>query len=159
MTYKLLSLLLCLSAINIGVAQHNTTSSGGFVSNSSTSLSFSIGDSFSNYTNNENYSINSGVIQTFSISETLNNGNDISFNFNLKAYPNPTKNFLVLSISERIPEKTEWKLFDIKGRLLDNQFINQKVSEIPMQSLSEGTYILHVLENNNQIKTFKIIKN
>ena len=51
-----------------------------------------------------------------------------------------------------------YQLFDIHGRLIEQNEINQTETQISLSNLSSSLYILQVSVNNEIFKTFKIIK-
>jgi hypothetical protein len=52
----------------------------------------------------------------------------------------------------------KFELFSLQGQLLWRKAINNDMTKIPMDKLSEGMYLLKVNLNNKEIKSFKIIK-
>jgi hypothetical protein len=52
-----------------------------------------------------------------------------------------------------------YKLFDITGKLIKNKKITSAAEIISLENLSSATYFLKVENNNQELKTFKIIKN
>ena len=49
-------------------------------------------------------------------------------------------------------------LFDIKGTLIDQKNITSYNEIISLENMPGSTYFLRVFRNNNEFKTFKIIK-
>lgn len=74
----------------------------------------------------------------------------------IKVYPNPNSGSFVFSLST-FPENMEIALFDILGKKIYEQKITQKETEIKVQNLSEGIYILKVMEHHKITGTHKII--
>jgi serine protease AprX len=71
------------------------------------------------------------------------------------AYPNPFSNQFTLRLVNN--SEATLKIYDINGRLLSNETINDR-HEIEMgQNLPSGIYMLRV-EQNNEVLNFKIIK-
>ncbi|MBR10875.1 MAG: hypothetical protein CMP48_24755 [Rickettsiales bacterium] len=64
-------------------------------------------------------------------------------------YPNPTSQYL------KIPEKSEFKLFDVSGKKVDASIDSN--GQLDMSQLSNGLYILHMVMDN-RIRTIKVIK-
>jgi len=52
-----------------------------------------------------------------------------------------------------------YQLFDISGKLLETKKLESNETSIVMNNLVKTTYFLRVIENNKEVKTFKIIKN
>jgi hypothetical protein len=75
----------------------------------------------------------------------------------LKVYPNPTQDFVTISLS-KMPENLIYSVFDLSGKLLENNRISNLNTKIDMQHYSGGSYILKLKNKNQLIQTFKIIK-
>ena len=52
-----------------------------------------------------------------------------------------------------------FQLYDISGKLIESRKIISRTETIAMANLASATYFLKVTNNNNEVKTFKIIKN
>ena len=73
-------------------------------------------------------------------------------------YPNPTSDYVVLAISDINLTDLSYALYDIQGKPIARAIISLKDTQIDMHSLSAGTYLLNVNQNNQKLKSFKIIK-
>lgn len=140
------------------MAQQATVASGGNAFGNNGSSSYSVGQVA--YTNQvgANGSISQGVQQPFEIF-TLGTDNFPEIILKMTVYPNPTTNWINLSIQNYTDENRSYQLFDINGRMIQSQKIIQSETQISMENLSAAIYILQVSDNDNTIKTFKIIKN
>ena len=81
---------------------------------------------------------------------------EINLVFNV--YPNPTTHFLTLNIPNIENSALRYWLSDITGKILTNEQIHSKNTTITMETLPKAIYFLKITENNEIIKTFKIIK-
>ena len=52
-----------------------------------------------------------------------------------------------------------FQMFNVDGRNFKSDKINSKTTQIEMLNLKPSTYLLRVLEKEQIIKSFKIIKN
>jgi len=52
-----------------------------------------------------------------------------------------------------------YQLYDISGKLLESNAIVANSTTIKMEQLATGNYFLKVIQNNKEVKTFKIMKN
>lgn len=140
------------------MAQQAIVASGGNAFGNNGSSSYSVGQVA--YTNQvgANGSISHGVQQPFEIF-TLGTDNFPEIILTMTVYPNPTTNWINLSIQNYTDENRSYQLFDINGRMIQSQKIIQSETQISMENLSAAIYILQVSDNDNTIKTFKIIKN
>lgn len=137
-------------------SQEKIIASGG-VANGSGTLTYSVGQIFYSSNIGSNGSVNESIQQSIEIF-TLSN---FSFNkLTLKAvtYPNPTKDKVVLSLSEISPEKLNYILFNIKGKLIKKGKIQEKNTTIDISNYAAGVYVLKVYKTTNSLKDFKIIK-
>jgi hypothetical protein len=135
--------------IPIIYGQSLSSTNSGAVSNNN--LIYSVGEVFVNLTNQNDAS--SGLIGAISrIEFTSLSINEIEFNQNLKFYPNPTSNSVILDIENEIIKNIY--IYDLNGKLVHNQKnIN---NQLDLSSLQTGTYIINT--DNQNIKSFKIIK-
>lgn len=138
-------------------SQESSVTAGGEAVGSGGTASYSIGQVFYITNFSENHSEAQGVQQPYEIS-IVASIDQLEFNLNLSAFPNPTSDFLTLQIDDNYPDNLKFNLFDSHGRLLSVQQINNERTEINMQSFPPAVYFLSVLQNNREIKTFKIIK-
>lgn len=137
-------------------SQSNFVSAGGDVKNSTGSISSTIGP-WDNLTIKTNSGIISqGVQQTYQILSTPYA--DGMKEIEITIMPNPTANFVNLTITKFIALKYQYSLFDIKGALVHQLKITDKSTRINLESLPASTYILQVYHNQRTMKTFKIIK-
>jgi len=69
-------------------------------------------------------------------------------------YPNPVKNTLNLSYNQEI---SNVEIFNLMGQKVSSQAINSNQGQVDMSNLSNGVYLVKV-SSNNQVKTFRVIK-
>jgi hypothetical protein len=77
-------------------------------------------------------------------------------------YPNPTTDNITLSIEgvDQLPiQGIYYQLFDINGKLIKSDKISNHQTTIKIGSLEAANYFVKVMQENNEIKTFKIQKN
>jgi hypothetical protein len=140
-------------------AQTTNPASGGNASGSGGTLSYSVGQVF--YTRNSGTSGSSaqGVQQPYEVSVItgIEEAKDISLE--IVVYPNPSTDFVKLSIKNYEVENLRYQLYDINGSLLQENKIDSNEITISMQDFRPSTYFLKVIQGKKDIKTFKIIKN
>ncbi len=152
------TLLLSLSLTTVN-AQEATTASGGDASGSGGSVAYSVGQIvYSTYTST-NGSVAQGVQQPYEISVVTSIAGATGINLDLKAYPNPTSDYLTLRISNFNNENLSYQITDINGKLVEVKKIEGDETSIAMNHLVSATYFLQVKQNNKEVKTFIIIKN
>ena len=120
-------------------------------------VAYSVGQIvYTTYTGS-NGSVAQGVQQPYEISITTGLL-ETDIKLNLSAYPNPTTNYLMLQI-DNYDKALSYQLYDIGGKLLESNTVVANSTTIKMEQMPTGTYLLKVIQNNKEVKTFKIIKN
>ncbi len=89
---------------------------------------------------------------------TVIGGITSSFNGAISVYPNPTEGNVQLSISHGTVSNLSYKLYDLRGQLLDNNLITQPYQTIELNKLPNSIYLLEVYDDGGQVKQFKVIK-
>lgn len=74
------------------------------------------------------------------------------------AYPNPVNDLLNLRIQRESLDNLSYRLLDADGKTLQVGSIENAETGISFQERLPNTYFLLIFENNQEIKTFKIIK-
>ena len=138
-------------------AQQTVDASGGDATGSGGSASYSVGQIVYTTHTGSNGSISQGVQQSYEIF-TLSNAALSTVNLVATTYPNPTSDYVVLAISDINLTDLTYALYDIQGKPIAKAIISSKDTQIDMHSLSAGTYLLNVNQNNQKLKSFKIIK-
>jgi len=140
-------------------AQESVNATGGDASGSGGSASYSVGQVV--YTTNvgTNGSVSQGVQQPYEISVVTAIEEAKGINLTVTAYPNPTTDYLTLSIDEFEISNLSYQLHDMNGKLLQNEKITGNQTSIVMSNLVPATYFVKVIQWNKEVKTFKIIKN
>ena len=139
-------------------AQQATTATGSDASGSGGTAAYSVGQIV--YTTNTGItgSVAQGVQQAYEISIVL--GIEIhSINLEITVYPNPTTNYLTLNVGKAELSTLNFQLYDISGKIIESRKIISNSETIGTENLPSATYFLKVNNNNNEVKTFKIIKN
>ena len=77
-------------------------------------------------------------------------------NARLRYYPNPAKIFLNIDVSNAVYNKLEAKLYDVTGKLLLKQLLNQSHNQLPVHRLPSGIYQL-LIHNDHEKMMVKII--
>tara|TARA_R110002049_G_scaffold181036_1_gene348065 strand:+ start:923 stop:1393 length:471 start_codon:yes stop_codon:yes gene_type:complete len=142
---------------NFLFSQENIATSGGNATGSGSS-SYTIGQLLINTNVSNSGSVSQGIQQSIELF-TLTNPNVKTFILEAIAFPNPTKDNVILSISNTEFEKLAFTIYDIHGRLLKKENIHTKLTTINIKNFPTGVYLLKVHQHKNQLKVFKIIKN
>ncbi|OJW83657.1 MAG: hypothetical protein BGO69_05005 [Bacteroidetes bacterium 46-16] len=137
---------------------------GGSTSLSGNTYEWSVGDMavISTYTS-ASLVVTQGTLQPFNIPTGVN---VITLDKQLKVYPNPAVNTVLLEYNLDHAGKLDYVLQDITGKTILQRSLTVKIGEskeaINMAALASATYMLNVTykpsEGPQQIMTFKIIK-
>jgi PKD repeat protein len=89
-------------------------------------------------------------IQVDTLTFIEENGNLIS----LSVFPNPVSDKLYIKLNKNYQTELSVTIFNLEGRMLFTQKLNNLENEIDMQNLEAGIYILKVFDG----KEFKVLK-
>jgi hypothetical protein len=140
-------------------AQQASTAAGGEASGSGGTIAYSVGQIVYTTNTGTTGSVAQGVQQAYEISVVTGIKNQTKTNMLLVVFPNPTTSFLNLQIADLKKEQLTYQLTDALGKLIIENKITESSTQINMNAQAEAIYFLNVLENNQTVKTFKIIKN
>jgi len=152
----LITALFC--ATQLVNAQETIPVSGGEALGAGGEVSYTIGQLV--YTNPTTAagSLNQGIQQNIEF-VTLSNPELTAVTLNAFTYPNPTTDFIILTLKDANLIGLSYVMVDLLGRLVNKGTVATFETKITMKSLPIGVYILRVQQNNKELKTFKIIKN
>ncbi|MFH0866528.1 MAG: T9SS type A sorting domain-containing protein [Bacteroidota bacterium] len=139
-------------------AQSGTVSAGGTATGTGGSVTYTIGET--NYINTTGFggTITQGLQQPFEI--YLPDGiEENSLQTEIGLYPNPTNEYVILSVTDADAIDLRYQLYDVLGSLLLDKEIVGTETSIYMENYATATYFLKVLNSKNESKEFKIIKN
>jgi hypothetical protein len=140
-------------------AQESVNATGGNASGNGGTVSYSVGQITYQTHTGTNGSVAEGVQLPYEISVVTAIDETKGINLSVTAYPNPTNDYLTLSIDEFDITNLSYQLYDMNGKLLQNEKIMGNQTSIAMSNLVPAIYFVKVIQVNKEIKTFKIIKN
>ncbi|MBP9794283.1 MAG: T9SS type A sorting domain-containing protein [Flavobacterium sp.] len=138
-------------------AQESVLSSGGNSSGVNGNVSYSVGQLFYKTVNGGTANLSPGVEQPFEI-QTLLGLDNFNISLELSVYPNPTTDKIYLQVKESDFESLQYQLFDMNGRLIENNKIHDSLTTVQMDKYPVAIYLLKVIDKEKVVKTFKIIK-
>jgi len=150
--------VLTVSALTGIQAQQTIAAAAGNISVSSGSVSYTIGQVVYSTVRGSNGSAAQGVQQPFEISIVTGIDQAELIHILSSVYPNPTEDFLTLMTENCDPKELWYQLSDQNGRLLEYSKVTGNRTRILMSDYLPAVYFIKVLENQKEIKTFKIIK-
>lgn len=144
--------------LSTGVAQENTDALGGMAYGAGGSVSYSIGEVDYINATGPGGSITEGVQQPYEII-VISGIEDKDINLSFAIFPNPTADFVVLSVQNANTAYMTYGIYDIEGKLIEKQDVNDSRTTIAMRDLANGIYFIKVLRKSSEVKLFKVIKN
>jgi hypothetical protein len=149
--------LIVLLATQFVYSQEVISASAGSATGSLGSGSYTVGQVFYTTHTAATGSVSQGVQQAFEI-QTLSNPALTTVNLTAVTYPNPTKDFIILKITDSALHNLRYTLFDVNGKTIASGLITESSTQIQLKYLAIGAYILKVSQQNESLKTFKILK-
>lgn len=129
---------------------------GGYHENTEGSITFSIGEVIIETLADGNLVLTQGFNQANVTVTAI--GEIPGLDYELLAYPNPTKNFVILKIGRAKLTNLKYYLYDLNGKMIDMKVIKSNETTIPFHFLVPSTYFLKIVDNQMEVKIFKIIK-
>jgi hypothetical protein len=140
-------------------AQELPTATGGDAQGNGGTVSYSVGQvTYSTHTGTSG-SVAQGVQQPFEISVITGIEEAKGISLMISAYPNPSTDFITLKVENFTLSTLHFQLFDMNGKLLQNEKITGNETSIAMSNLVPATYFVKVIQGKKEVKTFKILKN
>jgi hypothetical protein len=144
---KKITLVACLLlATQLMYSQQTIPTSGGDATGSGGSSSYTVGQLVYT-TNTGSGTVSQGVQQSIELF-TLSNPELTTVNVTAVTYPNPTTDVVVLALTDANLIGISDVLYDLKGRAVGKGVVTQNNTQIGMQRLAIGTYLLKVNQNN-----------
>ncbi len=147
-------------------AQEVVSTAGSYGETTSGSLSWTVGEPVTETITDGTNTLTQGFQQS-KLTVTAINDMKVS-GIELSVYPNPTADYLVLSIDDvktnDHSSQLSLQLYDMNGKLLQNEKISGNETSIDMSNFIPGTYILKIFQekdNSTDAKfcvSYKIIK-
>ena len=155
-TFKILTICLLFSTLLNAQQLEVVNSGGGYHENSEGSITFSIGEVIIETIAHGDLCFTQGFCQA---NVTVTAVNEIpGLDYELIAYPNPTKNYVILKITREKLSDLKYYLFDMHGKLIKTEQVKATETTIPFNFLIPSTYYLKVIDGQIEVKTFKIVK-
>jgi hypothetical protein len=151
-------------------AQESLNATGAVASGGGGTANYSVGQVVYTTNTGTNGSVAQGVQQTYEISvvTAIDQAKDI--HLSASVYPNPTTDYLILSVPDFDTSKLTYQLYDGNGILLQSKNITSANTNIAMSNLLPAVYFVKITlvetmrassnnaSSNKELKSFKIIK-
>lgn len=76
----------------------------------------------------------------------------------LMVFPNPTTDFVTLSVQNAQIQNMSYALHDMFGKLIMIQKLSSNQTVISLGNLPNATYFIKILDNQKEIQSFKVLK-
>jgi hypothetical protein len=144
-------------------AQQLVSTAGNHVKKGTVQLSWTIGETvietFTGADNILTQGMHQSKLTVTAIEESIESG------FNISALPNPASESVILRFDHMPDQQADWlgkdfyfQLYNLSGKLLIYKHVEDVETVILMDSFAPSTYFLIIIEDNKEIRTFKIIK-
>jgi len=152
---KKISFCLCFFIVIFTNAQNTITTTGSDFSGDNISISYTIGQLKVNTIDNVNSTplildFLQGVQYGFDVYD-CRDYNSISFSI----YTNATSSFVNISF-EKLEDPITLRVFDIRGRLINENIFSEKITQFDMSNYSNGIYFLSFYNFCGLFRSFKI---
>ena len=138
-------------------AQQSSVNAGGNATGSNGNVSYSVGQTFYATNTGSTGSTAPGVQQSYDIVSVLGTENH-NINLQMSVYPNPTVSVLSLDVKNNSFRNLYYQLIDLNGRSIANEKIKTETTTISMEGYPSAVYLLKIIDDSKNVKTFKIIK-
>ena len=141
-------------------AQSSVVSAGGDAAGSNGSAAYSIGLAAYAAITSEDGTVYLGVQQPYP--KVMVGLHETNVSFEATIYPNPTAYRVYLKLQqdfyEQYNEGLTYKLAGSNGQVYQSNPVQSMEQTIILDDMAPGTYMLSILQNENHLRTFKIIK-
>lgn len=136
-------------------AQSVISTQGNSYSNASNTIDYTIGEPVTATVSNGSNDLTQGFHQT---NVVITNIEDLDANILVNIFPNPTSDFVNLSV-EKFEDLT-LQIYDTAGKLVEQTELSQSLTSVKVSHYADGTYLLTLThKKDKKIKSYKIIKN
>jgi hypothetical protein len=158
-----LTMLLLGIALTTLYAQLSINTTGGTASGSGGSASYSVGQIAYETNTSAEGSVAQGVQHAYEIFEITEDPVPFyeirkGITLSVVVYPNPTTDYLQLTVASENMKDLSYQMYDMKGTILQNEKITGNQTRIVMSHLVPANYVVRVVQGSKEVKTFKVIK-
>jgi hypothetical protein len=152
--------LAMITQLSAATAQESLNTAGGVDRGRGGSVSYSVGQLVYTTETTQAGAMAQGVQRPYRVSVIENSVSQSQPVFESVVFPNPTGHDLFLQITSPMSENLHYRLIDMSGKQLSSASILAPLTQIPMENLAAGIYLLQVFDTNpNPLQTLQIIKN
>ncbi len=79
--------------------------------------------------------------------------------YTIDVYPNPTHDLLLIRLKDSDIQGFLYLLYDMNGKVLELKLFESDITAVNMDQYPAGLYLLKVMQQDTELKTFEIVKN
>ncbi len=157
----ILNMVIMFFGMGVGTiqAQEDVTTTGGNAKGTGGTVSYTVGQVAYTTNTSTTGTVTQGVQQPYEILVLTGTVEAKGISLEFSVYPNPTSDYLKLKVENYNLENLTYQLYDVSGSLIQNGEIVNQETILETGGLAPAAYYLRIIDNNKEIKTFKIIKN
>lgn len=155
---KFIAVVVFLIVSSGGNAQEVIPAGGGNSEGSGGKLTFTVGQVLNNTNTGSGGTVSEGVQQPYEIWVYSGVEETNGIELGCSVFPNPVSDILTLQIRDFRNLNLRFQLYDVNGKILENNKIESEETLISAKNLTSGTYFLKVVLNETEVKIFKLIK-
>ncbi len=148
-----------LYALGQEISSYVVASAGESVEKDGISISWTLGELAIETLEGDNLILTQGFQQGYF--EITSIGEPLSNNFDLKVYPNPASEYIIVELQSNEIKDGTIQLYDMNGRIVYHEKFNltEGTNRIDLTDLNSSQYILKVSDAQGKVlQTFKLIK-
>ncbi len=161
MSYQNARVFICLLLV-FGMAglkaQEAIPATGGEATGAGGTASYTVGQLFYVTMKGTDGTITQGVQQPYEIMDMPGVSTPRGISLQCILFPNPVSEYVKLRVDNYPLSGLSYQLYNLQGELLDSRDISGNETHIRMAHLGASTYVIRILQNNQELKAFKIIK-
>lgn len=147
-------LLLC--ALHVQGQQQVVSSAGNFYSNTSGSVSWTLGELAVETLSTANNILTQGFQQS---RLTITGIGDLPIlDYEIVVFPNPVSDHLIIRTDKEQHENLYYQLYDLSGKIILQNKILESETTVTVNHLKSAVYLLRIMEGNRQVRAFKVVK-
>jgi hypothetical protein len=154
---NLFVMCICFFSVAVVNGQQVAATSGNYFQNNSGSICYTIGESVIATYNQKGTVLTQGFQQSI-LSVSIQVDELTGWGASISAFPNPAINRLTLKVPDIKLLYLKYVLIDMNGTVFMQEKIESTETEIPVNKLRGGAYLIKVYVGTKQVKTLKIIK-
>mgnify|MGYP002638747049 CR=1 FL=1 len=133
------------------IDRHVAASAGNEFTNSSGTITYTIGEPVTETLSSGNATatqgFHQGIINITSVREQIK---DVE----ISIYPNPTSDYVTV----KFDEAGLWQLHTVDGKLVSSGQLSTGSTNIDMRAIALSTYMLTIISDDNRTNTYRVVK-